>query len=289
MIKKSLLFLALALSFAVLSLTGCNRGNSSSVGASSRTSSGVTYKMASEDDFEVRLASDMTVIIHKYIGEGGYITIPATIQGVQVTMIGAHAFYLHYGVTGVQLPEGIRSIGESAFESSAIITINIPSSVTSIGNNAFRMAFALESISIPDSVTTFGYNLFTNSGLKSFTFPEGMVKEKTIKFREWADGTGMFEGSRLEKIVIPEGIESIGSFAFKNCTSLTSVTLPSTIKTINPSAFRDCSSLTEVIIPESVVRINFPTFYGPDDCFIGANLNIASQAALRQRGWSGRM
>ena len=95
----------------------------------------------------------------------------------------------------------------------------------------------------------------------------------------------MFRNTKLEKIVIPEGIETIGQGAFAECENLTSVTLPSTIRSIGDWAFQGCTNLTEVIIPESVTSIRFGGFDG--SFRYCSKLNLASQAALKRVGWSG--
>ena len=50
----------------------------------------------------------------------------------------------------------------------------------------------------------------------------------------------------LVVVDIPEGIESIGSYAFPNCTSLTTVSISTTLRSIGHEAFWNCSSLESV-------------------------------------------
>ena len=67
-------------------------------------------------------------------------------------------------------------------------------------------------------------------------------------------------GSDTE-VVIPEGVTSIGGYAFSGCSSLTSVTIPDSVTRIGIYAFKGCSSLTSVTIPESVTSIGDYVFY----------------------------
>lgn len=49
---------------------------------------------------------------------------------------------------------------------------------------------------------------------------------------------------RLKKIVIEQGISSIGDYAFYQATRLLSISIPSTVKTVGERAFYRCTSLT---------------------------------------------
>ena len=60
---------------------------------------------------------------------------------------------------------------------------------------------------------------------------------------------------------IESGVTRIGSYAFSNCSSLTSVTIGDSVASIGDSAFRNCSSLTSVTIPDSVTSIGSYAFY----------------------------
>ena len=62
-------------------------------------------------------------------------------------------------------------------------------------------------------------------------------------------------------VTIPDGVTSIGNYAFSYCKSLTSVTIPESVKSIGKSAFRNCDNLTAVTIPESVKSIGDSAFY----------------------------
>ncbi|MBQ9371284.1 MAG: leucine-rich repeat domain-containing protein [Thermoguttaceae bacterium] len=61
---------------------------------------------------------------------------------------------------------------------------------------------------------------------------------------------------------VPEGVERIGSFAFKNCSSITRIDMPEGVALIGVAAFEDCRSLVRIDIPTSVKQIGSLAFYG---------------------------
>lgn len=69
--------------------------------------------------------------------------------------------------------------------------------------------------------------------------------------------------NKLIYITIESGVTSIGSFAFRGCTGLTSVTIPNSVTSIGENAFEDCTGLTSVTIPNSVTSIGYSAF---EDC-----------------------
>lgn len=66
----------------------------------------------------------------------------------------------------------------------------------------------------------------------------------------------------ISRVVIEEGISSVGEWAFANCNNLTSVTLPETITEIDGHAFYCDESLSSINIPDSVTSIGSYAFGG---------------------------
>ena len=65
----------------------------------------------------------------------------------------------------------------------------------------------------------------------------------------------------IRKVIIKEGVESIGRAAFYGCPCLQYVTMPHSIKSIGHSAFRDCCKLEIARIPMGVTYIGIGAFY----------------------------
>lgn len=64
-----------------------------------------------------------------------------------------------------------------------------------------------------------------------------------------------------EDVVIPDGIETIGEGAFRNCRFLRNVTIPGTVRKIESNAFSSCTKLQSIVIPEGVEVIYSGAFY----------------------------
>ena len=68
--------------------------------------------------------------------------------------------------------------------------------------------------------------------------------------------------SEITKVVLPEGLTSIGSYAFRNCSSIVSIAIPSTVTTINDCAFAYCSVLSSINLPVGLTHVGNYAFEG---------------------------
>ncbi len=181
--------------------------------------------------------------------------------------IGSRAFDGCAKLREITLPEGLKTIGERAFAGCAAITeIYIPKSVTLIGEMAFRGCKNLASVSVEDENT--GYQsvngvLYTRDSIELHTYPPGkkgaisvLPGTKAIPPYAFADC-----GPNLTGITLPEGLETIGEYAFSGCTQLSRITIPEGVGSIE-YAFSGCSSLESVTLPKSLYFIGWETFSG---------------------------
>ncbi len=87
-----------------------------------------------------------------YLGECGSSNINSLVLGDSVQVIPNYAFH-HFGITNVNLPGSLTSIGERAFyRCYDLISITIPSQVTTIGDEAFKDCTNLRSITMEPTV-----------------------------------------------------------------------------------------------------------------------------------------
>lgn len=83
------------------------------------------------------------------------------------------------------------------------------------------------------------------------------------------------ECTSLTSVIIPNSVTTIENFAFYGCNGLTSVTIPQELTTIGNFAFRFCKSLKTINIPKSVTSIGEHAFI---DCSGLTSMNIHSNA-----------
>ena len=193
-----------------------------------------------------------------------------------VTSIGDYAFFGYSSLTSIEIPESVTSIGIYAFfNCTGLKSITIPKSVASVGDKAFSGCIALKEVLLEGGSTLTSENFGEvadkvvtrwNEGELTWTLTADgtMTISGTGAMKEYygSDNSPAYYNSKIKKVVIENGITSIGAYAFSGCTNLASIEIPSSVTSIGNGAFSDCSSLTDITIPSSVTSIGDHTFYG---------------------------
>jgi len=65
---------------------------------------------------------------------------------------------------------------------------------------------------------------------------------------------------KTKHLVIQEGVERIGGFAFSAYDAIESISFPSSLKGIGYESFSDCTSLKQLVLPEGVEKLNDGSF-----------------------------
>ncbi len=142
----------------------------------------------------------------------------------------------------------------------------IPEGVNTIGDYAFSGCSGLTSVTIPNSITEIGYNAFDGcEGLKKTNYIGTIADWCKIKFSTssnpiYYSRNLYINDVEVKDLVIPEGVNKIGDYAFFGCSGLTSVTIPNSVSTIGWYVFSGCIGLTSITIPNSVTQIESSAF-----------------------------
>ena len=210
------------------------------------------------------------------------VTIP-----VSVTVIGGEAFALCFDLNDIIIPNNVITIGNCAFR--ACISFNgvsIPNNVITIGEGAFYVCTGLTNVDIGESVMVIGYDAFGScTNLTNIIIPENVTTIAAAAFRgcinleefivsEQNNNYSTIDGVLFNKdqsvliaypnakspvYTIPDGVSTIGSGAFSQCT-LTDIAIPTSVTTIEASAFH-YTRLSNITIPDQVTTIGNLAFF----------------------------
>jgi hypothetical protein len=215
--------------------------------------------MAVQAQYTVTNNPDNTLSILRYTGPGGTVTVPPTIGGSNVTIVGEFAFANISSLTNVIMPDAgfVASIESYAFYLSTNLTnVSIPASVTNIGSNVFADCHSLVSITVDP-----GNSFYSSSSGALFD----KVQTSLLQFPE------AYAGS----FIIPGTVNNIGDYAFSFCQGLTGVTIPASVTNLGAYAFDYCTNLTSVTVGNGVTNLGADAFF---NCTALASVTIGSGA-----------
>lgn len=121
------------------------------------------------------------------------------------------------------------------------------------GYSPFYNQAKLAKITISSSVTEIpSYLFYKNAAFTTTTLPN-VKKIGSYAFKEC---------TKLTTLNIGQDLEEIGTHAFYGCSNITKLTLPDATTTIGDGAFYNCSSITEVTVGSSLKTIGSDAFSG---------------------------
>lgn len=184
-------------------------------------------------------------------------------------VIGDFAFY-GMGLEAMLMPDSVKVVGNQAFaENPALSALSLSEGLVELASAAFYNCAALKEVYLPASLTTLGATPFLAcSGITRLTVSAdnpmyyakdlclvkkdenllvqgfvGAVIPKEIK----VIGDSAFSFLPISEIVIPEGVEKIGTKAFAYCNGLKSVSLPESLTEVLPTAFLNAKGIETIV------------------------------------------
>ncbi len=188
-------------------------------------------RTVSSNGFSYILLEDGTAEITDYHKSDPDLSIPSELDGITVT-----------------------TIADKALEKSALLeTVTIPDTVLRVGVNPFSYCEHLKDIIVsPDHPTLVSMNSVL------YSKPDKRLVSVPIQFRK---GT----------CSVPEGIRTIGSYAFYYTVGVKKVEIPGTVTSIEEKAFSCTRYLTDITIGEGLTDIGDYAFYY---CWSVRNLSL---------------
>lgn len=174
----------------------------------------------------------------------------------------------------IQLPSSLKEIGQSAFSHCKTKNLVIPEGVQKIGNDAFAYNSSLTLLSLPSSATSIGTGIV--SGCTSLT--QLSISEQNTKYT--VVDNSLFTKDHTELIcsnpaaagiyTVPNGTTKIAASAFSR-SKVEGIILPDGVTSIDGDAFSWCSNLQAIYIPQSVAT------FGKSDGLLGTILYEGSK------------
>lgn len=178
-----------------------------------------------------------------------------------VTAIAGVSFCDASGLEKITLPKTLKSIGYYAFEGCGFYEVELPEGLERMDEFVFNRCIHLERVTLPASLTKIGFSPFNRcTALKKITAdPKSgtFADQDGVLFSR--DGKTLFcypAGKGAPAYAVPEGVENIATYAFKQVSALTAVGLPSTLKdvgvgeiyneVVHDNGFEDCGALKDV-------------------------------------------
>ena len=130
----------------------------------------------------------------------------------------------------------------------------------SCGNNA---AWALTGTENDLTLTISGSGNMTDFSESNIPWTSERAKITKVVVENGITSVGsyaFYSLSKLTDVSLPDSISYIGGHGFEKCTALKSVTIPDCVTTIGEGAFDGCDSLKSLTIPDSVTSIDWAAF-----------------------------
>ena len=189
--------------------------------------------------------------------------------------IGSGAFENCWSLAEIKLPEGLKRIGTSAFAATGIREICIPNGISSIESRTFESCFKLKRVVLPNQLKSIGGWAFKGCHeLADITFPETLSDLGSEPFSGCegiSDDNGFivinndlsYYNGNDRVIRIPDGVKRINSNVFSKKNRIVKVVLPNSLKSIGTYAFGGCQNLREINITFQTTDIDRAAF---SDC-----------------------
>ncbi len=232
---------------------------------------GISYTARPAEEWDFAMTKG---VLTAYQGDREQVWIS---KGMNVAQIGEDAFANHTQLRAVRIDEGVSALGAGAFRGCAGLTeATLPKSLKEIGEDAFS---GCDNLTAYVHAGSAAHEYCVKQGIRfellddsvDYVVEDGRLMEYLGADTELIipDSLGitrvnyraLYQNETIRRVVIPEGVTSLGQDAFAYCTALEEVVLPESLEEIG-SAFSWCKALKKIDLPEGLTEIGDSAFYG---------------------------
>ncbi|WP_275205721.1 leucine-rich repeat protein [Adlercreutzia equolifaciens] len=244
--------LAATLGLSLLPFSAYAVGEAAESGVSAETTSLVTLAEQNGTFADSASGLNFTVL------EGGKVAVGTGSDGSALIDKNTKAVEIPRSVRWSGVEYQVTAIGENAFCNTAIESVTLPEGLATIGKRAFKFCRQLRAVAIPDSVELIdAFAFFCDNKLASVTFGKNsrltelgkgvFAFGRTNEDRNTADGDTT---TALKTITLPANLKAIPAYLFDGCYALEECVISGkTLDSIGDYAFRECTALKSIDIP----------------------------------------
>ena len=185
------------------------------------------------------------------------VNFPATVR-----KIGRESFSRCARISSVDLPDGLAEIGERAFARCyGLLNITFPDGLETIGNGAFLFCESLKEVRLGTKVSHVTASAFNHCGQLRWieVAPDNPVLSSHEGILYDKEGRRMLrcpECYAVDSVDVLPSTKSVEPYGFWGCRRLREIRLPGGIETIGEYAFGECTNVMQMTLPDSVVEFS---------------------------------
>ena len=254
---------------------------------------GITYPRFFVNDelvTEINILNGFTLVpaaSFAHIRDLKKVTFPATLKYIDKA-----AFYGCSSLEALVFPDALETIGYQAFrECTSLENISFGKHIRKVGTRAFTQCTKINKVEIGDLANWCSIVFDPDNDRQNN--PAEALSSNPLSFAKKI----YLNGSQLQSLRIPAGVETIGVMAFANCCRFLDLVIPNSVTTIGDEAFygcadmetvtfgtaldslgnrafQQCTGLTTISLPNTVTKLGTSIFNG---CSNLASVQLPSQ------------
>ena len=189
------------------------------------------------------------VTITEYSGDSTEVVIPESIDGMPVVRIHTSAFHYCEKIKTIVFPDSVEKIDLLAFSKCySLENVTLGNGIRIIDSSPFAYC---------DKIVYNEYEngLYLGNEENPYLALVKTVSQHIDRINIHPDtvvicGGAMENCYLLRELVIPEGVVSLGSFAFEYASALEKIYIPKSVEYIGSQAFRSCDSIKEITVAD---------------------------------------